>query len=54
MNCDNYTGVYSFHPGGAIILFGDGAADLVSENIELDTFVSLFTRAADDIAGDRP
>jgi prepilin-type N-terminal cleavage/methylation domain-containing protein/prepilin-type processing-associated H-X9-DG protein len=50
MNCDNYAEIYSFHPGGAIILFGDGSADLVSENTDIDTFVSLLTRAADDLA----
>ncbi|MEX2091306.1 MAG: DUF1559 domain-containing protein [Pirellulales bacterium] len=53
MNCDNYQGLYSFHPGGAVQLFGDGSADLINEDIELDTFISLFTRAADDIAGSR-
>lgn len=51
MNCTNWDNVYSFHPGGAIFLYGDGSAGLVSEDIEVDTFVSLFTRAADDIAG---
>jgi prepilin-type N-terminal cleavage/methylation domain-containing protein len=53
MNCDNYQGIYSFHPGGAIQLFGDGSADLLNENVEIDTFISLLTRAADDIAGQR-
>ena len=51
MNCDNYQGIYSFHPGGAIMLFGDGAANFMNENIELDTFLSLYTRAAGDVAG---
>jgi prepilin-type N-terminal cleavage/methylation domain-containing protein/prepilin-type processing-associated H-X9-DG protein len=51
MNCDNYQGIYSFHPGGAMMLFGDGAANFITENIELDTFLSLFTRSAGDIAG---
>jgi prepilin-type N-terminal cleavage/methylation domain-containing protein len=51
MNCDNYQGIYSFHPGGAIMLFGDGAANLISENIDLDTFLSLFTMRGGDTAG---
>jgi prepilin-type N-terminal cleavage/methylation domain-containing protein/prepilin-type processing-associated H-X9-DG protein len=51
MNCDNYTGVFSFHPGGAVILFGDGSVNFVNENIDIDTFISMFTRAAGDIAG---
>lgn len=53
MNCDNFQGQYSFHPGGAVQLYGDGSADFLSENIDMDTFVSLFTRAADDIPGSR-
>jgi prepilin-type processing-associated H-X9-DG protein len=52
MNCDNYAEIYSFHTGGAIILFGDGSADLVSETTDVDTFVSLITRAADDVVGE--
>jgi prepilin-type N-terminal cleavage/methylation domain-containing protein len=53
MNCDNYAEIYSFHPGGAIILMGDGSADLVSEDTDIDTFVSLLTRAADDLSATR-
>jgi prepilin-type N-terminal cleavage/methylation domain-containing protein/prepilin-type processing-associated H-X9-DG protein len=51
MNCENYSEIFSFHSGGAIFLFGDGSADLIREEIDVDTFVSLFTRAADDVAG---
>lgn len=50
MNCDNYTGIYSFHPGGAMVLYGDGSTELINEDIDLESFISLFTRAADDIA----
>jgi prepilin-type processing-associated H-X9-DG protein len=51
MNCENYAEIFSFHSDGAIFLFGDGSADLVNEDIDVDTFVSLFTRAADDVPG---
>ena len=51
MNCDNFSELYSFHPGGCVLLFGDGSADLVSEDIDVDTFISLFTASADDIPG---
>jgi prepilin-type processing-associated H-X9-DG protein len=51
MNCENYSEIFSFHSGGAMFLFGDGSADLIREEIDIDTFVSLFTRAADDVAG---
>jgi prepilin-type processing-associated H-X9-DG protein len=53
MNCDNYAEIYSFHPGGAILLFGDGSADLVSEDINVDAFISLFTRAGNDVVDER-
>jgi hypothetical protein len=51
MNCDNFQGIYSFHPGGALFLFGDGAANFITESIELDTFLSQFTKGAGDTAG---
>jgi prepilin-type N-terminal cleavage/methylation domain-containing protein len=51
MNCDNTRDVYSFHPGGAVFAFGDGSADFVSEDIEIDTFISLFTAAGRDVPG---
>ena len=51
MNCDNYQGIYSFHPGGAHFLFGDGAVAFINDNVDLDTFISLYTRGADDIPG---
>jgi prepilin-type processing-associated H-X9-DG protein len=49
MNCENGSEIYSFHPGGAIVLYGDGSADLLSEDTDLDTFISLFTRAGEDV-----
>jgi hypothetical protein len=51
MNCDNYQGVYSFHPGGAHHLLGDGSVAFINETIDLDTWLSLFTRAAGDQSG---
>jgi prepilin-type processing-associated H-X9-DG protein len=52
MNCDNYAEIFSFHPGGANIVFGDGSVDLIGEDVDIDTFVSLITRAAEDLVGD--
>jgi prepilin-type N-terminal cleavage/methylation domain-containing protein/prepilin-type processing-associated H-X9-DG protein len=51
MNCDNYQGIYSFHPNGAHFLFGDGSVSYLTESVDLETFISLFTRAASDIPG---
>lgn len=53
MNCDNYTGIYSFHPGGAMVLYGDGSAGLLSEDIDMESYVSMFTRAAGDLIDQR-
>ncbi len=50
MNCDNLHEIYSFHPGSAIFAYGDGRVDIVSDTIDVDTFVCLFTRAARDVA----
>ncbi len=49
MNCDNFSEVYSFHPGGAQFLYGDGSVAYLTEDLSVDAFVSLFTAAADDI-----
>jgi prepilin-type N-terminal cleavage/methylation domain-containing protein/prepilin-type processing-associated H-X9-DG protein len=49
MNCNNYQGLYSFHNGGGNELFGDGSVSFITDNVDLDTFISLYTRAANDI-----
>jgi prepilin-type processing-associated H-X9-DG protein len=51
MNCDNYQAPYSFHSGGANVVLGDGSVQLINESIDIDTFISLFTRGADDVPG---
>jgi prepilin-type N-terminal cleavage/methylation domain-containing protein/prepilin-type processing-associated H-X9-DG protein len=48
MNCMNDNEIYSFHPSGCNFLFGDGAVRFLPERTNIDTFVSLFTRAASD------
>jgi prepilin-type N-terminal cleavage/methylation domain-containing protein/prepilin-type processing-associated H-X9-DG protein len=49
MNCTNNNETYSFHPGGCNFLFGDGSVSFLTEDVDFDTFVSLFTRSAGDI-----
>jgi prepilin-type N-terminal cleavage/methylation domain-containing protein len=53
MNCDNTHEIYSFHPTGAVFAFGDGRVEFVSETIDIDVFVSTFTRAANDIVSSK-
>jgi prepilin-type N-terminal cleavage/methylation domain-containing protein/prepilin-type processing-associated H-X9-DG protein len=52
INCNNGNEIYSFHPGGADFLFGDGAVRFLREDISAQTFVALYTRGAGDIPGD--
>lgn len=44
VNGDNLWGIYSFHPGGAVIGFADGSVRFVSESISVDTMLALVTR----------
>jgi prepilin-type N-terminal cleavage/methylation domain-containing protein len=53
MNCTNWDDIWSFHPGGAVFLFGDGSTDFLTESLDVDTFVSHFTRAANDVSGSK-
>jgi prepilin-type N-terminal cleavage/methylation domain-containing protein/prepilin-type processing-associated H-X9-DG protein len=52
MNCTNHNEAYSFHPGGANLLFADGAVRLVSESVEPQVFAAINTRAAGDVVSD--
>lgn len=49
MNCSNWDEIYSFHPGGANYVYGDGSVSFITEDLDIDVFISQFTRAADDI-----
>ncbi len=49
MNCTNNNEAYSFHAGGANLLFADSAVRLVSDQIEAKIFAALTTRASRDI-----
>jgi prepilin-type N-terminal cleavage/methylation domain-containing protein/prepilin-type processing-associated H-X9-DG protein len=53
INCSNNNEIYSFHPGGANFLFGDGGVRFHAETLDPDTFVALFTRNAGDVARGR-
>jgi prepilin-type N-terminal cleavage/methylation domain-containing protein/prepilin-type processing-associated H-X9-DG protein len=48
-NCNNNNEIYSFHKDGCNFLYGDGSVHFHSNDIDVDAFVSLFTRAAGDI-----
>ena len=43
INLTNDQEIYSFHPGGAIFLYGDGGVRFESEDMSFLTFANLFT-----------
>ena len=49
MNRKNSQEIYSFHPGGAVFLYGDGAAKFESESMSPVTFANLFTRDGGEV-----
>ncbi len=53
MNCENYDEIYSFHNGGSNIVFADGSLHFISEYIDPETFVSLYTMAGGDVVSEQ-
>jgi prepilin-type processing-associated H-X9-DG protein len=48
INCNNQD-VYSFHPGGANILFADGHVKFVTAAIDIRDFVRMVTRTGGEV-----
>lgn len=53
INCDNISKPYSFHNGGTNIAFADASVRYYNEDIDPQTFVSLFTMAGDELLNER-
>ena len=53
-NCSNEDEIYSFHVGGANFLYGDGSVHFHGEDLNNELFITLFTRAAGDVASELP
>ncbi len=49
MNCSNWDEIYSFHPSGANYVYGDGSVSFITEDLDMDVFISQFTRAGGDV-----
>jgi len=51
INCTNDREVYSFHPGGANVVFADGSVRFLNANLGIRIFARLVTRAGGEVVG---
>jgi prepilin-type N-terminal cleavage/methylation domain-containing protein/prepilin-type processing-associated H-X9-DG protein len=49
VNCTNDREVYSFHTGGANVVFADGSVHFLGESIDIRVFAVLVTRAGGEV-----
>jgi prepilin-type N-terminal cleavage/methylation domain-containing protein/prepilin-type processing-associated H-X9-DG protein len=49
VNCTNASEVYSFHTGGANIVYGDGSVRFLSPSTDINTLVWIFTRSGGEV-----
>ena len=52
INCNNDNEIYSFHSNGCNFLFGDGSVHFIVQNINPETFISLFTSNGGEVIAD--
>jgi prepilin-type N-terminal cleavage/methylation domain-containing protein/prepilin-type processing-associated H-X9-DG protein len=48
-NCNNNNEIYSFHDGGCMYVFADNHVSFISDSLDANVWVSLFTSRAGDI-----
>jgi prepilin-type N-terminal cleavage/methylation domain-containing protein/prepilin-type processing-associated H-X9-DG protein len=51
VNCTNNGGTYSFHSGGANLVFGDGSVRFISQSIDARTYAAVVTASAGEVPG---
>jgi prepilin-type N-terminal cleavage/methylation domain-containing protein/prepilin-type processing-associated H-X9-DG protein len=51
INCTNDREVYSFHPGGANVVFADGSVHFLNANLDIRNFARLVTYAGGEVVG---
>ena len=49
MNCTNNNEPYSFHRSGINVVFADGSTRFIQQNIKLETFFAMMTKAGGEI-----
>lgn len=52
LNCTNDGEVYSFHPGGANVLFADGSGHFLNSTLDIRILARLVTRAGGEVISD--
>jgi prepilin-type N-terminal cleavage/methylation domain-containing protein len=52
MNCSNNNELYSFHPGGVMVVLGDGSVRFLAQTLELRFVARLISKAAGEPIGD--
>ena len=50
MNCTNWDEPYSFHPGGMNVVFGDGSARFLGDDLSPATMIAIVTRSGRETA----
>jgi prepilin-type processing-associated H-X9-DG protein len=53
INDRNFTGVFSFHPGGANVAMADGSVHFVSEGVPPQILAALMTREGGEPINDK-
>lgn len=51
-NCGLFDEIFSFHPGGAQVLLGDGSVRFLSENLNARVLRSLITPKGGEVVGE--
>jgi prepilin-type processing-associated H-X9-DG protein len=52
INCTNDREVYSFHPGGANVVFADGSVHFLKVGLDIRILAALVTRAGGEVVAD--
>lgn len=49
VNVCNQQGLYSFHPGGAVVGLGDGSVRFLAETVDVETIVAMHSRDGGEV-----
>ena len=51
VNYDNLHGLYSFHPGGALVAMGDGRVIFIEQTIDTEVMLAMISRNEGEVIG---